>query len=81
MSNQPKCGDALWLESRRILPVVDKRMRDTVFTLYSRLYNPLYNPWGNYANEPSQSALGNESVPIHLAQCWFRGLAISSAKY
>jgi len=23
---------------------------------------------------------GNESVPIQLAQCWFPGLAISSAK-
>jgi len=25
--------------------------------------------------------LGNESVPILLAQCWFPGLAISNAKY
>ena len=25
-------------------------------------------------------AIGNESVPIQLAQCWFTGLAISSAK-
>jgi len=24
--------------------------------------------------------LGNESVPIQLAQCWFPGLAISNAK-
>jgi len=24
--------------------------------------------------------IGNESVPIQLAQCWFPGLAISSAK-
>jgi len=24
--------------------------------------------------------IGNESVPIQLAQCWFRGLAISNAK-
>ena len=24
-------------------------------------------------------AIGNESVPIQLAQCWFRGLAISDA--
>jgi len=27
-----------------------------------------------------QSATGNESVPIELAQCWFPGLAISNAK-
>ena len=26
------------------------------------------------------NSIGNESVPIHLAQCWFPGLAISSAK-
>jgi len=26
------------------------------------------------------SSVGNESVPIQLAQCWFPGLAISSAK-
>jgi len=25
-------------------------------------------------------AIGNESVPIQLAQCWFRGMAISNAK-
>jgi len=25
--------------------------------------------------------IGNESVPIQLAQCWFPGLAISNAKY
>jgi len=25
--------------------------------------------------------IGNESVPIQLAQCWFSGLAISNAKY
>jgi len=24
--------------------------------------------------------IGNESVPIQLAQCWFRGLAISNTK-
>ena len=24
--------------------------------------------------------MGNESVPIQLAQCWFPGLAISNAK-
>jgi len=27
-----------------------------------------------------KSAIGNESVPIQLAQCWFPGLAISNAK-
>jgi len=26
------------------------------------------------------SPVGNESVPIQLAQCWFHGLAFSSAK-
>jgi len=26
-------------------------------------------------------AIGNESVPIQLAQCWFPGLVISNAKY
>jgi len=26
------------------------------------------------------SAIGNESVPTQLAQCWFPGMAISSAK-
>jgi len=26
------------------------------------------------------SLIGNESVPIQLAQCWFPGLAISNAK-
>jgi len=26
------------------------------------------------------ASIGNESVPIQLAQCWFPGLAISSAK-
>ena len=25
--------------------------------------------------------IGNDSVPIQLAQCWFPGLAISNAKY
>jgi len=29
----------------------------------------------------TESATGNESVPIQLAQCWFPGLAISNAKY
>ena len=24
--------------------------------------------------------IGNESVPIQLAQCWYHGLAISNAK-
>ena len=28
----------------------------------------------------AQQLIGNESVPIQLAQCWFRGLAISNAK-
>jgi len=27
-----------------------------------------------------RSLIGNESVPIQLAQCWFLGLAISNAK-
>jgi len=30
--------------------------------------------------EGSEKAIGNESVPIQLAQCRFPGLAISSAK-
>jgi len=33
--------------------------------------------------DPQQLAkigMGNESVPIQLAQCWCRGLAISTAK-
>jgi len=29
---------------------------------------------------PSARHIGNERVPIQLAQCWFRGLAISNAK-
>ena len=28
----------------------------------------------------NEANIGNESVPIQLAQCWFPGLAISNAK-
>jgi len=31
-------------------------------------------------NTPSRRTIANESVPIHLAQCRFPGLAISNAK-
>jgi len=35
---------------------------------------------GRIAAAPCELRIGNESVPIQLAQCWFPGLAISNAK-
>jgi len=46
----------------------------------------LYSVPNTTAFEPSRPyrlrvrEIGNESVPIPLAQCWFPGLAISNAK-
>jgi len=37
-------------------------------------------PRGQTSLALASSCIGNESVPIQLAQCWFPGLAISSAK-
>jgi len=37
-------------------------------------------PRGQTSLALASSCIGNESVPIQLAQCWFPGMAISSAK-
>jgi len=41
------------------------------------------NAWTNLERRKvthGQTDIGNESVPIQLAQCWFPGLAISNAE-
>jgi len=37
-------------------------------------------PRSNRHRRPAANAVGNDTVPIQLAQCWFRRVAISNAR-
>jgi len=69
------CGcKTYWDQSWRDSPAIDP-----LWTVAGKISRPEASVTSHQLNWSSEH-IGSESVPIQLAQCWFPGLAISSAK-
>ena len=78
----PPMGGQNKLPSRAMLQLRNCRVQNRVWTTtrLSFWFRRIYEGSVVQHNTVGLGPIGNESVPIELAQCWFPGLAISNDK-